>query len=433
MAAERKSFLQSWGLGIIGSDLKAIRKMSGRGRGIYANLGLTARLPLAGERKVREPAKSISGGAKRLAVNLALTLGAIAVCLLIIEIGLRLVGITSSNDNLVVYRFDQELGWTPRTNYRHYRSTRYYAHFNYFNSEGFPVERASWHVRLDKTRPTIAIIGDSFAESSYLPYEKSAPFLIGRALVDKQVVNLGVNGYSPGQYLLRARRHLGDYNVTDIVVLFFAFNDVPFVEVDSFHDYSKPYFDIDVTQPVNLPLKIKGNRWWKRITSSGIYALLRPYIYKPVSEWRHDSGYARLSPGSMAKALALIRQIAVEFPVPRFHVVYIPYILEIEQDGVLDSNLQPFFKNCRRLELACYFPGFFTEPDPGLNEIYIVGDGHLTEFGSRKLANYIVENVLARRAGGFAFEHREQARVAEGAHTRRSFAPQSDRRLAVRM
>jgi len=103
------------------------------------------------------------------------------------------------------------------------------------------------NLSLDANRPSVAIIGDSFVEGYCLPYKKSFAYLLGDLVKDKQIINLGVNGYSPDQYLLYSRRHLKNFNVKDIIVAFFPYNDIPMVfrkyTESQKLGYSKPYFE----------------------------------------------------------------------------------------------------------------------------------------------------------------------------------------------
>lgn len=153
--------------------------------------------------------------------KLALIGFGILAALLLMEGWFRLNGITGFQDRLSVYEFDDILGWKTKPDSKAFRSTGNFAHYNYYGPQGFPVDKDNWEESLNADTPSVAIIGDSLTEGYYLPYENTFTYLIDQKVPDIQVINLGVSGYAPDQYLLFARRHIDDYNVTDVIVIFF--------------------------------------------------------------------------------------------------------------------------------------------------------------------------------------------------------------------
>lgn len=307
-------------------------------------------------------------------------------------------GISDRGDRLSIYEFDDTLGWTTRPNTRYFRSTRDYAHFNYYNAQGFPIAKQDWQQKLSNETATIAFIGDSFTEGYYLPYEKTYPYLIDQRFPAKQIVNLGVAAYSPEQYLLAARKHLNNYNVTDIVVTFFPFNDLPEMSKDTNLGYAKPVFGDSLTSPTNTPLKkLRGGqdpgvfRWLN--DHSAVVRAINPWIFKYVPGVRRF-GYSEpkaiyYEESKMLKALRLIKQIEAEFPVERFVVYYVPLYQEVLKPDLFNQNIMLFHDICGLLVMPCFTTASIVESVPDPSELYSLTDGHFSKRGASLVADQI--------------------------------------------
>ena len=183
---------------------------------------------------------------KRFVGRLALLIGLVILLLTLFEVGLRLVGI---GPEVWPYEFDSELGWEPKPSFAVYRSTPWFAHFVYFNADGFPTAKEHLEDTVDRSIPAIALIGDSYVEGYSVPYEKSFAHSLDQAIEGRQVINLGVAGYSPEQYLLRARQFLPEFLVTHVVVVLFTENDLASLDKPRYGPYAKPRFGKDLTRP----------------------------------------------------------------------------------------------------------------------------------------------------------------------------------------
>ena len=340
---------------------------------------------------------------RKVIVNGTIVVVAIVVALGIIEGALRFIGVTPQTDRLSIYEFHEELGWWPRQDFRYYRSTRYYAHFNYYNSQRMPTSEADFSAAPDYTTPAIALVGDSFVESYYVPYEKSFPFLLDQAFDDKQVINLGVSGYSPEQYLLRARYELPKHNVDTVVVVLFAFNDVPATDRPQYQAYTKPVFGDDLDVPINTPLprveaNSEGGSILRRIAnSSAIYTVLRPF-YKayidPTDEAEVTPESLKLDDTRYAKAMLEIAAIGEMTPGAEFHVAYMPMYQEIVDREAFARNTSVFLRLCQELGLRCHVPAVGGFSPEELRKQFIEplrGDGHLTQAGSAWYAEFLVD------------------------------------------
>lgn len=329
-----------------------------------------------------------------LSVNIGVALAACLVAVLLIETTLRIYGITTEQDRLSVYEFDSTLGWRTRKSFRFFRSSRYYAHFTYYNLDGFPTDEKNWLHSPDRTTPSIAIIGDSFVEGYYLPYEFTFSHIIDDEIADRQVINLGVSGYSPDQYLLQARRHLNKYHVTDIVVMFFPANDIPYLNKDTYYGYAKPLFlSTSFETPINVPLsqrqEARGVDVLHWLTNhSALYTLMRPFVQQFFTESDINYVAPKFQNEEMERAVAFINQIHLEFPKASFSLYYIPTVGEIAETQTLQHNLTLFYEICSEYNMACYSPEtIFSGIDPEL--IYTPGDGHFTELGASLVADHL--------------------------------------------
>jgi hypothetical protein len=157
--------------------------------------------------------------ADSLSTRLVLVLAGLAIGLLIVEMGLRLIGYSFP----LFYTTDMERGIALSAGaegwYR--REGRNYVRIN---SEGLrDVEHA-------KSKPPdtlrIAVIGDSYAEALQVPLDKTfwavmaekirqCPVYAGRRV---EVINFGVSGYGTAQELITLRQKVWDY-APDIVLL----------------------------------------------------------------------------------------------------------------------------------------------------------------------------------------------------------------------
>lgn len=352
---------------------------------------------------------------KRILVNLVLVAFGVGVAVFVLEGALRLAGFTGAQQLFDQYEFDETLGWKTKTSFKTYRSFRHSGHFSYYNPNGFPVLQEDWERPANATAPSIAFIGDSFTEGSYLPYEYTFPNLVGEKIPDKQIINLGVGGYAPDQYLLNARRNLGNFNVTDVAVMFFGYNDVPDVFSKTFNGYAKPLFGDKQDEPINLPLKkLRGGpaepSFSRRLANrSVVFQLAKPalvkYILGPIGLGEKSLWTPRTYPkpdileeSDTRKALRLVKQIEMEFPVDRFIVYYVPRYEESLDGGNLEHNIGVYRSVCGELDLECYTPEKLLKKTPNTADLYIPRDGHFSKLGARRVADEIYE-ILSQPDG----------------------------------
>ncbi len=346
----------------------------------------------------------------RKTINISLILASLLIAFLMGEFLFRVLGYKSYADRQQslygAYEFDSELGWVPKKQYSFMRKTHFYTHMNYYNPDGLPTDGEHIDKPLSKAKPSIALLGDSFVESYYLPYRQSFPCLLDKAVPDIQVINLGVSGYAPDQYLMYARRMIPYYNVKEIIVVFFPYNDVPYVMRDRYRNYAKPYFLAgDYSKPVNLPLpNLSGYADDKRpyifrlvmsiLRRSVVYSELRDVVANivspPIIETNIDYAYDK---SGFYKSLQIIRQIHLDFPSRDFMIYYLPTLGEVEDIEAYQRNLNLYFDFCQKFQLRCadFGEALIGYEIGARKELFIKKDGHLSNKGAELLTQHLLK------------------------------------------
>lgn len=344
--------------------------------------------------------------------NLILLLTSTLLCLCVSEVGLRLVGVTPEERP---YRFHSTLGWVPKPSSETFRSTPWFAHFVHFNVDGFPTTPEGMNDSVSRTRPSIALIGDSHAEGYGLPYRESFAHLLSQSLAGYQLLNLGVAGYSPEQYLLRARQALPGFEVVGALVVFFAYNDLEGLDRPVYAArYSKPVFGDDFDVPINTPLQdlaAGGSRSLFRsfVRNTALYTFIRPVYRTYIAPLETDT-FARegdeyiFSRSKMRRAVAMIAAIRETIPQAGFAITYLPSYPELVSDA-FGRNREAFLEACKREAVACHVPDYFsTMTEEKLLEQFVDplrGEDHLTELGAARYARFLqdVAGVLVEIPG----------------------------------
>jgi len=338
---------------------------------------------------------------KTYLINLLLVFISTLVALGFAEVALRITGVDPNTDTLTTYEFDETVGWVTRKDFKYYRSTLYFAHFNYFDSYGFPTRANGMGRELSVTAPSIAIIGDSFAEGYYVPYDDSIAGTLEQMDQGLQVVNAGVGGHSPDQTYLHTKSVLNDFSVQKVAVLFFPANDISAVHSTTYQGYQKPYFEDPYGEPVNVPIEFKSRDEKETslienlVHNSALYAVLRPLVRSKIS-WKliHDSQQAAevYESEKMKKALSFYDRIKKENPDVELKVYFVPQMEGVMDEQAYQQNSAVFLSVCEELELSCELITFPEGADP--QEYYILGDGHFSTLGTTYVAELINRTFL---------------------------------------
>jgi len=180
---------------------------------------------------------------KRLLQNTVLIVASILSGLVIVEIGLRVVGISNPS----FYTVDEHRGAALRPGASGWWTKEGKAYIR-INSDGLRDRER------DRAKPKntlrIAVLGDSYAEALQVPIEKTFWSMMERhlnnceALAGQQVeaINFGVSGYGTAQELLTLRHHVWDYSPDIILLAFLAGNDIRNNSRHLEQDEMRPYF-----------------------------------------------------------------------------------------------------------------------------------------------------------------------------------------------
>jgi hypothetical protein len=164
---------------------------------------------------------------RRIAANLALAASGIVIALLMLEIGLRVVGVSHPR----FHREDPLLGMSLRPGMSGWYTKEGLAWVE-INSQGFRDRERSVQKPPDTLR--VAVLGDSFTEALQVPLEDTfastaerelagCPGMGGRRV---EVLNFGVSGYGAASELLLLRGRVWAYQPDIVVLAFFTGNDV---------------------------------------------------------------------------------------------------------------------------------------------------------------------------------------------------------------
>ncbi len=334
---------------------------------------------------------------KNTLINIALIIISTIIAILIAESGARLAGINPDTGLYSAYKFDDTIGWVPRKSFKYFRSNLYFGHFNYYDQYGFPTGLATFDRALDLEKPTFAIMGDSFAQGHYVPYEASITGVLESSFPNDQIVTMGVSGHSPDQTYLYTKDLLDQFVIKKAAILFFGYNDIEAVHSEAFQSYHKPYFEDPFGEPQNLPLqtdkRVEGEKTFLEsiLHNSALYSAVRPLVRSKIS-YRLKTAVETpvvYKADQMRKALLFYDRMQKENPDTEFMVYYVPLLEESQKPDIIEKNVTTFNLLCADIGLKCEkiaFPS--TTP---IEDNYIIGDGHFSEFGSKNVAKLISE------------------------------------------
>ncbi len=180
---------------------------------------------------------------KRILANLGVSLCGIVVALLVMELVLRVAGISFPRFHI----WDNELGVSLRPGASDWYGREGGAWVT-INSQGLHDKEHTFDKPPDTIR--IAALGDSFTEGLFLPIDKlywsvmgdrlaSCPALQGKKV---EVMNFGTGGYGTGQELIVLRSRVWQYHPDIVTLEFFSMNDISDNYRPLAQDNQKPYF-----------------------------------------------------------------------------------------------------------------------------------------------------------------------------------------------
>lgn len=190
--------------------------------GLQALLFLMGAACLVARARVNQRIEAVLQAPRRRVFGLVAVLLAIAAGLVVVEIGLRILGLpfnrTHTLSEMALAQFDPELGWSyiPNRTVVQRFGTEQREVAMHFSELGSRARGPGVHY--DAAAPTVLFVGCSVTMGHGVPYEESLEgqleALPGFPL---QVVNLGVQAYGTDQSLLMLKRKMKKFN-TKVVV-----------------------------------------------------------------------------------------------------------------------------------------------------------------------------------------------------------------------
>lgn len=172
-------------------------------------------------------------------INIAIFLVACAVALAGIEIGLRWWGpdVLAMGNQAIFYRYDPVLGWDNKAGTSGQFSRSEFSYPVKINADGL------WDAEIGPKRPgefRLAVLGDSFTWGVGAPYGQRFTELLEAKDKNLDVLNFGVAGFSPVQYLLQLDKVLS-LKPDFVIVALCLGNDLSDNVTYTPYDHPKPY------------------------------------------------------------------------------------------------------------------------------------------------------------------------------------------------
>jgi hypothetical protein len=359
----------------------------------------------------------------RLASTLGLSVGAIIVALLVIELGLRVV---APRENVPQREFDRRLGWRGRPNLDCVLNEGHFEIAISQNSRGFrDRERA-----VDKPRGEARVLccGDSFTWGWGVPQDEIYTAVLERrydeAGVAVEVLNAGVGGYSTDQLLLYLEPEGFSY-APDYVVYQATWNDVrdnPRTVVEAI--YHKPFFELGDDGRLVLrgspvpPLGAVGTLKYIISRHSRLAYFLRHRLHVARFAGQADEGGASGAvptsgadgPAAHAPGEREVSGADVGYPFRLFCRLVTEMDAACREHGanftalidfsVTDRELEYWESVCGHVDARFVADYLRARGKAAGAPAYIPNDGHWTADGHRWIADLLYEDVLRGWSGG---------------------------------
>jgi hypothetical protein len=278
-----------------------------------------------------------------------------------------------------LFASDAELGWIPLPNLRLERN----------NANGEP-----WWIATDANgvrgpsdwqpgKRRLLMVGDSFVFGEGVDLEERFDTLLGQAVPDLSIVNIGVMGYGPDQQLIRARRWADDLRAGDILVLVTYGNDFLDISKPRHSGRSKPWIeDVDGNILVHEP-------------DFSLMDLVRDHSYLMYKLAREmSSGMADDTKERLASAGELYRRWVLEETGPLLERgVQVVIVHHGDRQFDLPFDIDAMFAATCSEVTGCLALDPYLNPLP--REVVFLEDGHWNAGGHKLVAEQITRYLLA--------------------------------------
>lgn len=224
--------------------------------------------------------------------NLVIIVFSICLCVLMLEIGVRLFvpkAYWQFHDFTSDWQLDKVIGWVQKPNLDVTDRTEYGWLVRFQTNKDGLIPASAERPRITG-KMRIMIFGDSTVVGRSVPYENIVSTQLQNCLqsknIEAEVINAGVQGYCTDQSLLLMERLIPLYH-PDIVIYGFCQNDLGENQTSEAHSQAKPSFKLlasgeaEVIPPIlkdKIDPGVTGLRKW--IQSIALYRFLQPKIFK---------------------------------------------------------------------------------------------------------------------------------------------------------
>lgn len=156
----------------------------------------------------------------------------------------------STGDPYKLYEFDNKLGWKNKSNYQGVFERDEFKFEVNFNSEGMREKEV--FIKKPKNKKRIAVMGDSFTWGVGVKDSERFTNIVENKNNDRfEVLNFGVSGYGPIQYLLQLDKIL-EFNPDIIFIAFCLGNDFADNVFYNRYGYYKPFTVLNDSSEIDV-------------------------------------------------------------------------------------------------------------------------------------------------------------------------------------
>lgn len=248
--------------------------------------------------------------------NLALLVASLSCGLLFMELALRLLGLSYP----LFMQPDTNLGWSFRPNVSGWSQNE---NTVYLRTNRFGFRGADWSEQPASDRMRIAVLGDSFVDSSNLADEHVLTSVIEEHLAAcpalannrAEVLNFGVSGYGTAQQYLMLQQQVASFRPNLVLLALYVGNDVMnnSLALSAENQKARPYFvelpsgelRLDTSfRDTDIFLQAIESDWRRRLVNKSyiLQALKQFYVTKSIA------------PSSIEPKNSYAAQTAIYFP-----------------------------------------------------------------------------------------------------------------------
>lgn len=372
---------------------------------------------------------------KRLLFNIILLSLSTSLCLVVVEVGLRLF-----------YPQNLSLSYQTRDGLRILRPNhrgvfRGVETTELYQTNSFGMRDREHSIEKPSHVYRILVLGDSFMEALQVPYEQSFPYLLGKRLKeidnkDVEVINAAVSGWGTDQELTYLER-LGSQLEPDLILIAMTLtNDLNDNLAEEFHTFDDGILRARPAQQIPP----SAYRIWQMKALLGAHS----HFYQLIRLWWHSRGIELGGQQLSAQVAALLKPLPSDridrgwqltFALLRrirdvgqtvrakTAIVLIPISLQVNPAGLdefleqhqlsrasveLDrpQRLMKAFGEQEKIEVIDLLPAFRRRDSPCGPELVLKRDGHWTTCGHEVAVQSVTEALVTREPGALGQQAR---------------------------